>query len=90
MDIKKFVQIVSSFADSELDVDYEKGKLTAQIRDEIFEVAFIRRQGNLYCIENGDALLAGQWIIKKLGRFDTLARRILEYFREDKNLIPVS
>jgi hypothetical protein len=57
MDIKKFVQIVSSFADSELDVDYEKGKLTAQIRDEIFEEVTLLMSSRIPRMQNQSRLM---------------------------------
>lgn len=89
MEIETFKRIVSSFADSPNDVEYSKGILTAQIRDEIFEVSFRTNKGDLVCVEQGHTLPAGQWIVQRLGRFDNLARRIIDYYPQDKLLIPV-
>ncbi|MCP4538318.1 MAG: hypothetical protein GY832_14370 [Chloroflexi bacterium] len=91
MEIRTFERIVASFADAPQDVDYSQGVLIAQIRDEIFEVSFQTREGVLYCVEGeNNPILAGQWIVQRLGRFNTLARRILDYFKKDDLLIPVT
>lgn len=89
MDIERFVDVVKAFADKPINVDYDSGKLIAEVQNDIFEVEFEDRHGALWCIENSNEYPAGKWIIKRLGRFDLLARRILDHIPEDPLFIPV-
>lgn len=89
MDIDRFVSVVKSFADKPINVDYDSGKLLAEVQNDIFEVEFEDRHGALWCVENDTEYPAGKWIIKRLGRFDLLARRILDHIPEDPLFIPV-
>jgi len=90
MDIKSFVKIVKSFSVSPDDVLYERGVLTAEIQDQILELQFRERAGNLYCVEGSSIMSAGEWICRRIARMDSLARRLLDSIPEDPLLIPVA
>jgi hypothetical protein len=65
------------------------GTITAEVRDDLFEVHVKTRRGNLYCVEKGQEYTAWDWLTKRLGRFELLARRIQEYIPEDKAAVPI-
>lgn len=89
MDINRFVNVVKSFADKPINVDYEGGSLVGEVHNSIFEVQFEDRHGALWCIEEGTEYPAGKWIVERLGKFDILARRILDHIPEDPMFIPI-
>ncbi len=88
--LKGFIETVKKFAANTTDVIYADGQLIVDIQDTLYELTFRRRGGALYCIENEREYPVDQWIVERLGRLDTLARRILEYVPEDKYLIPIA
>jgi len=89
MDRDTFVRIVQSFADKPCDVDDSRGILTAVLHGEIMEVSFQVRGGDLVCKENDVEWTPGRWISRRLGRFETLAQRILDHLPADPGLISV-
>lgn len=90
MNVSEFRSAVEAFADKPKDILYEPGEpLVAEIQNEIFEVSLTIRHGVLYCIENEREYVAGRWIIERLGRFELLAERILNYIPEDPLFVRV-
>ncbi len=90
MDIDQFIDVVQKFAANPHDVDYDKATLTADIRNEIIELTFRKKQGQLYCLENEREYSAPEWIMQRLGLLETLARQILDHIPQDDLLIPVA
>ncbi len=87
MEIKTFKTILSSFADSQTELESDKNEIVVKVRDEILEISLIKVVSELYVVENGNKLAAIDWIIKRLARLPQLADRILEYIPEEKNFI---
>jgi hypothetical protein len=92
MDYTTFRRVLTSFADSPIDVSLSSDKkMLVQVRDEVIEVEFRRAPDSdgIVCIEGGSPIPASRWIAERLGRLPTLARRILEYIPEDNARIAV-
>jgi hypothetical protein len=89
MNYDELVRAVKSFADRPKDVSVDSGSIIAEIHDEIFEVKLKKRHGNLICEEKGKEYTAWEWMIERLGRFEQLANRIIDYVPKDDLFIPV-
>jgi len=80
MDIKEFRRIVTAFAYSENEVIFQKDRFVAQIHDEYIEgILSFNAQNDLIVTENDQNFRVTEWIVKRLGRVDLLARRIIDY-----------
>jgi VIT1/CCC1 family predicted Fe2+/Mn2+ transporter len=80
MNIEELKRVLRAFADDPADVDIRRGKLVAQIHDEIIEVSLEYEQGaeqNLVVIENEQRFSARSWLISRIARLPQLADRIL-------------
>ncbi|MEJ8568604.1 hypothetical protein [Elongatibacter sediminis] len=84
MDIGTFRRIVTAFADEAIDVDLGKGRLVAQIRDELVEVTVLSREGTVWIREDEEEYSAYSWILKRLARLELLADRILAQIPEER------
>ncbi len=74
-----FKRIVTSFADSRSDIDFSRGTLLVQVRDELIEAKVSMRGGDLIVEEHGSKSPAATWILNRLARLPLLADRILAY-----------
>jgi len=89
MQSEDLLSTIKSFADKPDNVKYEGGAITGEVHDEIFEVLLKKERGILYCVEDGKEYTAWEWVTERLGRFELLARRILDYIPKDDLIIPV-
>ncbi len=88
MRTEEFKRILSTFADSPQDIDISKGELIVQVQDNMIEAKLDYMDGIDICvIEDGNKLLAQEWIVQRLARLDLLAGRILTFVPEEKNFV---
>jgi hypothetical protein len=82
MDITEFKLVLTSFADVPSDVDMRRGKVVAQIRDELIEVDISYTQSNehqLLITENEQQYPARGWLLNRIARLPQLADRLITY-----------
>jgi len=79
MNFDHFKKIVAAFADRPTDLDFSKGLLVAQIRDEMIEARLSLSGGDVFVEENGDRQNAVGWIVNRVARLPLLAERILAF-----------
>lgn len=80
MDINKFRQILTSFADEPSDVDVRLGNVVAQIRDDVIDVSIsysTTPEQHLLITENGQQYWARSWLLNRIARLPQLADRII-------------
>jgi hypothetical protein len=77
-----FARILTSFADSPADVDFKKGRLLVQIRDELISAEIDQREGTIYVTENGARQTAYRWLVERIAKLPQLADRILSYVED--------
>jgi len=80
MNIEEFKRILRAFADEPEDVDVRRGKVVAQIRDEIIDVSLTYESDgdqNIMIVENEQKFLARTWLINRVARLPQLADRII-------------
>jgi len=88
MDFTKFRAILASFADDPGDIDISKGKLCAQIRDELIDIELVQENGDVFVRENEETLEAANWITRRIARLDLLADRILTNVKQEAFYVP--
>lgn len=78
MDLARFRQVVSAFADSPNDVEIQKGgSLAIQVGNEVITAELSLREGALMVSEGGATQRAERWIVRRLAMLDLLADRII-------------
>ena len=80
MDTNEFRRILTAFADEPSDVDVRRGKVVAQIRDDIIDVSISLSNGpekNLQIVENEQTYPARVWLLNRVARLPQLADRII-------------
>lgn len=78
MDIDQFKQILTSFADEPADVDIRRGKVVAQLRDELIDVEIeFDIESRLMIRENDQSINARFWLLNRAAKLPQLADRIL-------------
>ena len=87
MEHAEFREILTAFVDKRADIDWERGKLTLEIRDDIIEAKVSMRGGDLFVEENGERCRASDWIVKRIARLPLLADRILTYLADEPYFI---
>lgn len=87
MNIDQFKKILLSFADSQTDIETDKNEIVIRIRDEIIEITLIRKELELFVVENETSQPAITWIVNRLAKIHQLADRILDFIPEEKNFI---
>ncbi|MCK4825819.1 hypothetical protein KA005_59270, partial [bacterium] len=88
MRTEEFKRILSTFADSPRDIDISKGELIVQVQDNMIEAKLDYMDGIDICvIEDGNKLLAQEWIVQRLARLDLLADRILTFVPEEEYFV---
>ena len=87
MEINSFRRIITTFADSPADVDIKRGTFTLQVNDELIQGNLISENGSITVEENGAKLSAVKWILRRLGRLDLLADRLISHIEKENSLI---
>src|SRR5688572_27377899 len=90
MDDAAFKRILTAFADSPADLDFSKGMLVLQVRDELIEAKVSRRAGALQVEEFGTSWPAEKWVIQRVARLPLLADRLLSHVSEVPNFVTAS
>lgn len=84
MDYPTFTRIITSLADKPADLDITRGKLIAQVKDDIIEAKItLKRGGDVEVCENGTVWDASTWIIERICKLRNLAERITEHLPEE-------
>lgn len=76
MDVQEFKRILTAFADTAADVDLSKGKLVAELRNDLIEAELRQKNGQLLVSENGQESPAEKWLINRVACLPLLADRI--------------
>jgi hypothetical protein len=87
MDFTTFKRVLTAFADTPANLDFGKGKLICEIRDEMIEANVRSQDGDIIVSENGEDVKATPWIIRRVARLPILAERVLMAFNEPENFI---
>ena len=82
-----FRRILTAFADSPADIDFEKGSLLVQVGEEVIAATVAMREGDLIVTENGDEHTAARWLIRRVARLPLLADRIISHIPEEKTFV---
>src|SRR5687768_7666657 len=82
MHILDFKRILTTFADSDADLDIAKGTMLAQVRDEVIVAKLYQQEGELIVEEDDQRLPARKWLVNRIARLPLLADRILSYVPE--------
>lgn len=90
MNFQDFRRVLTSFADNPSDVDWSKGRVVVQIRDEVIEIEVQTRSGTLVVLEDGEEQTAEGWLIRRVARLHQLADRILSYVESERNFVTPS
>ncbi len=84
---KDFRRVLQTFADNPTDIDFSKGHMVVQVRDELIEIGLTTRDGVLYVNEGGTEQTAQRWLVRRIARLDMLAERILNYVEPEKHFV---
>ena len=88
MDLVRFKQILSAFADSEDNLEIRKGGyLAIQIGNEIITADLNVREGSVLVSEGGSVQRAERWIVHRIAMLDLLADRIIENVPTTKTFV---
>jgi hypothetical protein len=87
MNIQDFKRVLSSFADKQEDIQFEKGSFIGTIRGKDIIGDFKQREDNLFIIEDGIEYAVREWIGLRLADLDTLAKKILELIPEERDFV---
>lgn len=88
MDLSAFRRVVTAFADEAVDVDLGKGRLVAQIRDEVIDATLLQKEGSIWVEERDrEAIQAYHWIVTRLARLDQLADRLLNQLPNEPHFV---
>jgi uncharacterized protein YjbI with pentapeptide repeats len=87
MNIDEFKRILTTFTDNPADMNLSKGKLLAQIRDDIIEADIYIKNGSLYINESETEYTAYKWLIQRIARLPQLADRIISFIPNEPNFI---
>jgi len=80
MDIAEFLRVLTTFADTPTDLNFEKGRLFVQVREEVIEASLTQAGGTLTITELGSIPVpAFRWLIDRVARVPQLTDRILSY-----------
>ena len=89
MDANEFIRVVTTFADNPGDLVFAKGRLYAQVREEVIEASVTTRGGSLIVTEAGSLEVPAEtWIVSRLARVPQLADRILSYVGQTEHYVP--
>jgi len=87
MNNNEFKRIITTFADNPNDVQYSKGSVLLQVRDELIEIELLQENMNLFVIEDGEKRAAERWIVERLARLPQLANRLIDYTNSETNFV---
>lgn len=87
MDYQEFHRILTAFADKPAHIDVERGRLIAELRDDIIEATLHHRSGELWVEEDGTKYRASTWIIDRVARLPMLADRIWTQIEDEPHFI---
>src|SRR4028119_648121 len=87
MNIHDFRRTLTAFADSEADLDFARGRLLVQIRDEVIEARVSQSEGTIWIEENGDRMTAFRWLVHRIARLPLLAERLLTYVPDQPDFV---
>jgi len=90
MQITDFKRILTTFADSETDIDIAKGTMLVQVRDEVIVAKLYQQDGELIVEEEDQRLPARRWLVNRIARLPLLADRILSYVPETDGFLTPS
>ncbi len=77
MQIDTFRRIVTTFADPQTTLLWEKEKLLVQVYGEIIETSLRQKSGEVFVLDAGNEVPAVQWILTRLARLPLLADRLI-------------
>src|SRR5687767_12291414 len=80
MEVNEFRRVLGAFAEEPADVEVRRGRIVAQVRDELFDVGITYSpdsERQLLIVENDTKYPAGTWLINRVARLPQLADRIL-------------
>jgi hypothetical protein len=87
MNVTDFRRILTSFADNPADVDFGKGRLLVQLRDELVAVEVEQREGDVWVRENEVWTSGYRWIVERVARVPQLADRIQTYAENTEHFV---
>lgn len=87
MDKDRFLQLLTTFADSPARIDFGKGQVIVEIHGTLIEGQVTVDAGNIIVTEGGDTMPAEQWIIERIARLPILADRILANIPSEPHFI---
>ncbi|WP_242345074.1 NACHT domain-containing protein [Anaeromyxobacter terrae] len=79
--------MLTAFADRPADVNIDKGKLLAQLHDELVEAALSVREGAVWVEEGGQTLSAERWLTHRVARLPLLADRIVQSLHPEPSFV---
>src|SRR4051794_17200465 len=77
MDKATFQKVVSSFLDSEDQLQIERGTIVLQFGPDLINANLRQHDGALFVEEDGFESRAEQWIMRRIANLDLLAERII-------------
>jgi len=77
MQIDTFRRIVTTFADPQTTLLWEKEKVLVQVYGEIIETSLKQKSGEVFVLDVGNEVPAVQWILTRLARLPLLADRLI-------------
>lgn len=88
MNLNDLRRTVTAFADAPIDVDMTKGRLVAQIREEIVEVRVTESEGQLWVQENSNnPITAYKWVTERVARLSLLAEHVIARLPREKHFV---
>ncbi|MCY3019631.1 MAG: hypothetical protein NTW87_11455 [Planctomycetota bacterium] len=90
MNAEDFRRILSTFTDTPANVDMSRGRLVAQIRDQLIDAKLLLRQGAVVVTEGSDCMPAESWLVNRVARIPQLADCLLSAIPENKAFVAPS
>ncbi|HEU4561632.1 MAG TPA: hypothetical protein VFS20_27650, partial [Longimicrobium sp.] len=90
MNFNDFRRVLTSFADNPSDIEWSKGHIVVQIRDELIEIDATTRGAAVHVVEDGEEQTAEGWLIRRVARLQQLADRILTFVDSEPNFVTPS
>ena len=87
MQIDTFKKIVTTFADPQTTLLWEKEKVLVQVYGEIIETSLKQRSGEITIVDGGNEMPAINWILHRLAKLPLLADRLLSTIPQTKPFI---
>ena len=87
MNISDFKSAMMAFTDDLNDIDFGRGQLVVQIRDEVIEASVTESEGDIIVEENGTKERAFNWLIKRVAKIPQLASRIATHVLPEPHFV---